>query len=152
MGLKVKDNGLKNLQEQMKLLSKYRIVVGILDTGEKNPNGESVLDIAIINHFGLRTPEQYIPPRPFITNYIDNYSADINKISAETRKLVLNGMPAMKAMAYMGEMLVKGIRDQITKDKPFIPNASTTIELKGSETPLVDSGILLSSISYKIIK
>jgi hypothetical protein len=48
-------------------------------------------------------------------------------------------------------LLVAGIRDQITKDKPFVPNSDLTVDLKGSDVPLVDQGILLSSISYRVV-
>lgn len=156
---KTKDKGLTKLLEEIKKFQSAKIIVGILDdsTSEKHSNKDpksaplTILEIAIINHFGLRTDTQYIPPRPFLTNYTDNYTKEIDKIIYQGKVfLIKQKWPAERALGYIGEALVAGIRNQIVKDKPFVENSEVTTDIKGSSTPLVDSGQLVGSISYKI--
>jgi hypothetical protein len=55
------------------------------------------------------------------------------------------------AMHRMGRLFVARASDVILDDKPFEANAPLTVALKGSETPLVDHGDLVGSLTYDVI-
>jgi hypothetical protein len=152
--ISTKSNKLTPIIRELEKFKSGKVIVGIWDDSQaetkEGQEPQTILDIAIINHFGIRTPEQYIPPRPFMTNYTDNYQDEIKQIFLAGAELVMKGRSAEQALGYCGEMLVTGIRKQITRDKPFVENAELTIANKGSSTPLVDSGTMIGAIAYRV--
>ena len=47
-------------------------------------------------------------------------------------------------------MLVKGLMQEEIVRGNFVPNAEATIRQKGSDKPLIDSGLMRASVNYQI--
>ena len=55
-----------------------------------------------------------------------------------------------KANNRIGLVFVRDARKLITVDKIYLPNSPATIALKGSSTPLIDTGDLVGAITYEV--
>ena len=104
----------------------------------------------------------HIPPRPFITD-----SAHV--LNAELRKLMRDSCTIKKKNTrnpnYLGDVYIKLDKDVLcTKTVALIknwlygsyysstiPNAKKTVEHKGFNKPLVETGALVNSISAKVV-
>ncbi|MFY0735620.1 hypothetical protein [Aurantimonas sp. NFXS3] len=113
------------------------------------PSGQAPGDlvaIGIYNEFGTRT----IPERPFIRNAVRGNDHGIRSVTGKAAAQIMRGEISMQAaMARLGIYFQGKIQAEITAlDSP--PNAPSTIRQKGSSNPLIDTGRLRSSISWKI--
>ena len=78
--------------------------------------------------------------------------ADIAALQIRAFKAVLSGeMDARKALGLIGVKVVAWIKETIRAGLTP-PNAPSTIERKGSSTPLVDDGQLINSIHFEIVE
>lgn len=146
------DRGAKALLARVEAIARKVVIkVGIfaregeeLHKGGSESGAITVLDVAIWNEFGTDT----IPERSFIRSYYDaNRERVIGWILAAARSYVLNG--DRKAFELVGQKIVGEIQLRIAQGIPP-PNAPSTVARKGSSKPLVDTGQLRSSITYKV--
>ncbi|WP_416861556.1 HK97-gp10 family putative phage morphogenesis protein [Helicobacter ganmani] len=117
-----------------------RLEVGIL--GGKYPNGLNIAQNAKYQEFGTFN----IPPRPFFRNAI---KANKRKWVESYRK----GLKArdLNAVERVGVLAASDVKASITNLKTP-PNAPSTIQIKGSSNPLIDTGFLRSAIDYEVKK
>lgn len=105
----------------------------------------TVGELAAIHEFGLGVPQ-----RSFIRGYFDAKSADIlSALNASWQARNPNDALLTALRITMAQTAVKA-RDgmkQYINERPFKANAKRTIKRKGSDLPLVDTGVLKSSIS-----
>ncbi len=106
-------------------------------------------EVATRNEFGLGVPE-----RSFLRAWFDLNKSRIRREIADACKEALrptrNGRPKRnkeQAMRDLGRRYVAEVRAWILDGVPP-PNAPSTIARKGSDTPLVDTGLMMRSISY----
>lgn len=119
--------------------------VGFLE-GATYPDGTPVALIAAVQNFG--SPSRGIPPRPFFSNMIaENKDRWGERLSAI---LKANGMDAKAALELMGAGIAGQLRESIVNTNAP-PLAPATIEAKGFEKPLVDTGHMLQSVDYEIV-
>lgn len=118
--------------------------VGFL-AGKTYPDGTPVAMVAAIQNFGA--PARGIPPRPFFSNMIADKSGGWG--DSLGRILALNDYDVTKSLELMG----KGIEGQLV-DSINNTNAPAlspkTIERKGFEKPLVDSGLMRNSVGSEV--
>lgn len=135
---------LKGGEELDKLKNKLRnsnsILVGYFK-GLLYDNNIPVAQVASWNEFGTDT----IPARPFIRNCIRNNRKKWIKLYKDNvirnNKLDLN---------YIANIIVGDVKTSIDKTiEP--PNKQSTIAKKKSSHPLIDTGRLKNSITYRII-
>ena len=100
------------------------VEVGIFDDGKKEPNKTSVYDVAVYNEFGT----SHIPARPFMRQTVDNHEQEWADMSQKLEDRVASGRGKFK------------------------PNSPKTIKRKGSAKPLIDTGLMRESITYKVNK
>lgn len=164
----IKDEGnIKEIIERLEELSNMHVVVGILSKA-----GGDMLLIANVHEFGADIPVtdkmrgffRYkfgislkpsttsikIPERSFIRSGLDNKG---NKILADGEKLleqVLDGnLSAKNYYELLGQVAAQSIQEFVRAG--ISPkNAGLTISQKGSSSPLIDTGQLLSSITYEV--
>ncbi len=109
------------------------------------PDGTPVLSVAFYNEFGTET----IPARPFLK--IGGRKAS-NKLKPALRKivpLVNEGKDLRKELGKIGLVAVSVVQKEITElDSP--PNAQSTIDKKKSSNPLIDSGLMRSSVTFQV--
>jgi len=145
-----KDHGFKALSARVKSLAKgHSLSVGIhAKDGQKTyPVGSplSVLQIAVIHEFGLGVPE-----RSFIRAYFTENEPRLLKMVSAVAKEVAKGTYSEKVgLERLGQQIVAEIQVRISQRIPP-PLAQSTIDRKGSDVPLIDTGQLRSSITYKV--
>lgn len=113
------------------------------ETGESHSEASgsmTVAELATIHEFGLGAPE-----RSFIRGFYDLTEADVRALLVQqfsrpgVDPLVAGDLCALKIEAAMKTF----INDKVNLE----PNTDETIARKGSDVPLVDTGVLRSSIT-----
>jgi len=157
MGLTLKDTdrGYAALVARVFAAAKEKptISVGLLEGDGAQPHGEkdvdeavTVLQVAIWNHFGTDN----IPARPFITAWFDESESALRADLVVLMQSVVRGeRTSAQILELMGQRCVAQIQARMAEGVPP-PNAPSTIKAKGSSTPLVNEGILRSSVSYRV--
>lgn len=116
--------------------------VGFLE-GATYPDGTSVPMVAAFNEFGTAKA----PPRPFFRNMVAEKSGDWPKAIAAL--LEANNMDAARALALTGEA-IKGQLQQSIRDLDSPPLAQSTIDRKGFDKPLIDTGVMINSVDFEV--
>src|SRR5687767_12790371 len=125
------------------LKSGATVKVGFLENATY-PTGESVALIASINEFGA--PSRGQPPRPFFRNMIQEKSGEWPK--AIEGLLVANNYDAKRVLELTGAAIAGQLRQSIV-DLVDPPLASSTVARKKSTKPLIDTGVMLASVSHE---
>lgn len=144
------DRGYRKLIDEVFKFENPRLLVGILsaDGGKEYDDNVTVLDVATWNEFGT----ERIPSRSFIRTWYDaNLPTIKKKLQALLVQVVKGRIGKDQALEQLGQWMVGSIQASISQGIPP-PNASSTIAHKGSSTPLIDTGVLRSSISYRVEK
>lgn len=134
--------------------ARKRAMAGSIEVGwdsrERYTDGTSVAMVALIQEFGTvrvtKAGRQWIPPRPFMRQCVER-----NKIKwarAFTRSIE-EGNTQMDAAKSVKALMVSDLRAAIIAFSDP-PNAPSTIRKKGADKPLVDTGLMLRSISGSI--
>ena len=139
---------LKELQELSQMQVRVGFQRGKKHKGKGKRAGVDLVDIALYNELGTDT----IPSRPFLAQTVDQQGDSIKQASAEMVVQVVEGkMKGKQALKNIG-VLVKGAVQQQMVEGEFVPNAPSTIQRKGSDKPLIDTGQLRQGVSYKICR
>ena len=118
--------------------------VGFME-GATYPDGTPVPAVAFWNEYGTATS----PPRPFFRTMIEKESPTWPAKLAAAYKAT-NG-DGEKALALMGEDIDGALKQSINDfDSPGL--APSTVKRKGFDKPLIDTGQMLNSTSYRVIK
>ena len=146
MKVKYKGKILKRIK-QLKKLKSSRVEVGFPKGWNAYPDGTPVALVAITQEFG--STSRNIPPRPFFRNALMlnmNYRKDRKYYFS----LVAKGkMPTHTALAQLGDKVAQDIQESIVMlSRPALKEA--TVKKKGSSNPLVDTGHLKQSVTYKV--
>lgn len=134
-------NGAKlNKQDITKLTGKHTLEIGFFK-GATYPSGQSVASVASYQEYGTLR----IPARPFFRQAV----AKNNKKWLETFKAHALQTAETKALAIVGEIAKGDVQQSITNLRTP-PNAPSTIKAKGSTNPLIDTGLMRRSVTYKV--
>jgi hypothetical protein len=141
----------KKFQRSLEDLKKSPYVaIGVQseDGAAVHDGGVTMADLMSIHEFG--TSDGHIPERAPIRS---NDAKNVPRYKKLTRDLlksiVFKHKGVSEALAILGEAVQNDIKAGIKEGLPP-PNAPSTIARKGSSTPLIDTGILLNSIRYKV--
>jgi len=142
-----KDLGYKRIALNFKELKGKGVKVGIM--GSQTADGTSIVDYATYNEFGTAR----IPARPFMTITADK---NRDKVQAFTGHLVgrmIDGkLDSTSVLKNLGEWYQAQMQLSVRTAKDWaIPNAPSTIAMKGSSSPLIDKGRLVQAIRYEIV-
>lgn len=113
-------------------------------------DGTSLMDVVLWNEFG--TDDGHVPERAALRTAVKKAAPGLAKLGAQQAKLMLQGKLRFDVAA---RRLAKILRDEMIGSverwkKP--PNAPSTIERKGFDDPLIETGLYINSISYKLLK
>lgn len=149
--VKVTKDNTKKFLKQLGDLVEIHAVVGVLQ-GEANDDhggGTSVLDVALFNEYGTED----IPARSFLR---DTYELREKKIGKTVRSLILkeakgniNKSRMISAMKKAGAYVLAEVLKRISTRIPP-PNDPATIAKKGSDVPLIDTGLLRKSLTFEV--
>lgn len=124
-----------------------------VDIGVHPVSGEEMVMIASVNEFGAFTGKNHdiiLPARPYIRSTVDENRDKYVEVAKRRWAAVLDGRETIgKALSLMGLLIESDIRRKIISLKEPI-NAPSTIRRKGSDNPLIDTGMLLNSIRYAV--
>ena len=147
-----RDLGYANLMARLMEQNSIDISIGILPDGETGDDGmyhagTELAFIASINEFG--SSDGHVPERSFLRSTIDENRNKYLRLMTTATKQVMRGVSAKVAYSSVAR---KVVRDVVRKIKNRIPpaNAAATIKKKKSDVPLVDTGELYASISYRL--
>lgn len=146
-------------------LNKYRdatVDIGWFK-GVRYSEGVSVAQVAVWNEYGTVSGKYRIPPRPFVRPAI----RDRSRLSAQLRKLYARALSdntnTAQALSQFGEYVVAKIQTQIdmVMNPPNSPvtiqggwlrtksGKSFYVEPKKGNKPLINTGLMRDSVSYK---
>lgn len=113
----------------------------------KNSDGVSVIEKAVFNHFGTSNG---IPERPFLSLAIkentEKYRAAIKKNAAPILRGDVDETVLLKKLGVVAQ---GDIQEKITSLRTP-PNADQTIQRKGSSNPLIDTGEMRQSVTWRL--
>lgn len=140
------------IQRVIGLQTRVSIVTGILAKDADKQDGDSgrtVLEVATINEFGSEDGA-HPPARSFIRAWFDsNLPAAREKLRTRMILVVKGKLTREQALAQVGAWCVGQIQQRIS-DHIAPENKKSTTDRKHSSTPLVDTGVLRSSISFEV--
>lgn len=133
------------------------IKVGVLATqGGNEPHSENspitMVELAAIHEFG--SPAANIPERSFIRRTMREKQEQIKKMFAAAAKgMIERRLTYQKSCALIGTFLATSVKNRITQEQHIPPPLQPkTIERKGSDRPLVDTGRLVGAITYEVVE
>lgn len=149
--LKKADNT-KDIVAALLNLKKKDVLIGIPeDKGIRKNKGVTNAQLAYIHSNG--SPLNKIPPRPFLEPAIE---ADRDKLATQQGRVIKAALDGQASIAVQ-EMEKTGLIGQTAAKMWFVdprnhwaPNAPITIQRKGSDRPLIDTGQLRNAITYVI--
>lgn len=147
MQVKVNSTDGKGIKKLFARLERGTVDVGILaGEGKHKDSSFSVAQIGFIHEFGAVT----IPERSFIRSTINGQAKDIKKVTRAQYKKVLNGdITTKEGLGVLGAFTAGLIQERFTSND-WVPNTDKTQMRKGSSAPLIDTGQLRQSISFKV--
>ena len=146
MGVRISDRdlGMKKIFREIRKIDNKSVKAGVLKNAGKEPNGTSLVDVAVYNEFGT----SHIPSRPFI-----RIASDKNKSfwTDESEKIIDDIVDGGTAnFNSLGKTMVNDIKDVMGDTTLLESNAPSTIRRKGRNEPLIDKGKLKSSIDFEV--
>jgi hypothetical protein len=142
------DKGWTRIAKDVKELKGYSVKVGVM--GNDSVEGISVIDYAVFNEFGTSR----IPARPFMQTTYNKHAEEAGKyIDYMAGKLIDGAVAPMQVLKDLGLWYESKMKAVIRDAKNWaVPNAASTVKMKGSSSPLIDTGRMLGSIKYEIEK
>lgn len=121
-------------------------LVGIFEGAVANTKGGpvSIAEYAAYNEFGTSK----IPARPWMRT---GYDASIAAIQAQMDGAVIAALEgvAVDPLAVGAVLMQAALKTSITVG-PWEPNAESTIEAKGSDRPLIDTGAMRNAVLWQV--
>ncbi len=136
----------KKFFEEIEKLKKLQVRVGYQQGDAQEDDGVDLLDVAMWNELGTSRA----PSRPFMRKSVDENADKINAfLKAQLKKLARGETTAEQILKAVG-VFQKGLVQAKIKDGDFEPNAPRTIQRKGSDKPLIDTGRMRQSVNFVI--
>lgn len=105
-------------------------------------------DIAMWNELGTSRA----PSRPFLRQTVDTKESEIVAFLQKAVRPLLSGSGTAQSVLQKIGPYSKGlVQEQIT-DGDYVPNAPSTIARKGSDKPLIDTGLMRDSVDFVIVE
>lgn len=137
------DRGWKRIKRQYAAGAKAFTKAGIPENAV-DAKGEKIAIRAIANEYGTDT----IPERPFMRKAFDENRENLMALERKLFSDVLRGrISASECLRRIGEAQAECIKKSI-RDFDNPPNADSTIEQKGKDDPLIDTGAMLDAVTH----
>lgn len=147
-----KDLGWKRIVRKTRFLSGKEIRAGVLSSAGTESNGVPIAQVGAFNEYGTRASAKRpwnVPARPFLSRTTDEKRGWQRNVTNAVNRII-EGAEVMSELNTVGETMktdIKNIFGQVSKFKRLKPS---TIEKKGHNLPLLDSGALYDSIDYEV--
>lgn len=140
------------------LLDTHNVTVGVHEDAGMHSHAigerqQTMAEIAAINNYGdptntLNGAPAPIPARPFL---IPGVAVAIPDIIEAVGEALAEGRDLNQTLDVIGAFAAGSVQTYMTELKDP-PNSAYTIEQKGSSNPLIDTGALRQSITWKVTK
>lgn len=150
MSVRIKDTdkGFSQFKKNFEKLGAVYAEAGVLSGSGRYPDGTGVAQNAAVQEYGSGK----IPSRPFMRTSFDRnrlkYEGALKVIAT---KSTFGPAEVVDKMKDLGAAAAIDMQRTI-RDKEFQKNAPSTIARKGFDYPLVETGLLVSSIKSRVIK
>lgn len=127
----------------------HSVDVGVFKDA-KTPDGESVAGYGAANEFGV--VEKKIPARSFIRMPLEEKQDEIAEYVDGHAQEHLEGGDVSAIFEDIGIAAQSKIQEAFDTEGfgTWAPNADATIARKGSDTPLIDKGLLRKAVTYEV--
>lgn len=118
------------------------------------PDGTPLIDVAVYNNYGTFNEDGsvHIPARPFMDIGGFKASVQLKPLIKKLIRAVREGkIPFEQAANILGAKAAAIMKNTI-RDLKEPPNAPYTIRKKKSDNPLVDTGLLMQSVTWELRK
>lgn len=125
--------------------------VGVLgtDAGEER-DGISQARLLAVHEFGADTGTTRIPERRPLRGTFDEHRPEYEALVKKGVQGIIDGKTsAEKLLDIVGQKMVADIQRRV-REGVEPANADSTVEKKGSDKPLIDTGTMLNSITYDV--
>jgi hypothetical protein len=113
------------------------------------PNGRSVAQIAAIQEFGTAR----IPARPFVRHALRSVGEVQAVLRAESAAITSKNRKAPTACRRVAQAMAALVVRAIDESPGWAkPNAPETVRRKGSDHPLIDTGLLRRSVHWRVVR
>ena len=156
--LRVNDKKWQELKRRLPGIANTAVTVGVQSDAGADQDGTPIAAYAAYNEFGTRgrTPRRGgwggpIPARPFLGGTVDEERNKWGRAADVAISEALTGRRTFEdGLGILGTMAEDAVKTKIdTISDP--PNSDLTVELKGSDNPLVNTGALRKAIRYKVV-
>ena len=156
--LTVNDRKWQELKRRLPGVDKMAVTVGVQSDAGASQDGTPIAAYAAYNEFGTRgrTPRRGgwggpIPARPFLGSTVDEERNKWGRAADVAISEALTGRRTFEdGLGILGTMAQQDVQQTIvTLSSP--PNSATTVDLKGSSNPLIDTGAMRQAIRYKVV-
>lgn len=145
-------DGLKNLANSLAKVKQGRVQVGIFGAknGRTDNGGTTNAEVGAVMEFG--SVSEHIPHRSFLRMPITQKSEAIFKAAAQGFSQLMIAGKAKEFLVRIGVEAENAILEAFRTRGwgSWKPNAPMTIKLKGSDSPLIDTGQLRRSIASRV--
>ena len=151
--IKDTDKGFKALRDELDEFKGMKIQVGVLGKKASTPVGDTTVGaVAGFMEFGTSS----IPARPFVRQMADSKRQEIGRITEIEMRALGRGDGRRRARASakrIGALQARLLRTTIREASQWAaPLDESTIRAKGSSRPLIDTGTLVNSVSFRVEK
>lgn len=138
---------LKKKLARIEEMAEMSLVYGIVDE-EKTTDGVLVWRYSVFVEYGTQT----IPSRPFFRSFIWNKKKILDTMCRRLFSACADGkMKPITAYKRLGRYMKSAIEDSILNGT-WQPNAESTVKIKKSNVPLIDTGNMLNCVGFIIYK
>lgn len=144
-----RDLGMKKIMGEILVFKTSAVAVGVFE-GERRQDGQMMSTIAAVHEYG--SPKRKVPQRSFLRSWATGHAQEIQEaIAREYKQVGIGQFTAEMALKRLGEYGQAGVRGRIREMKtPAL--SDVTIQRKKSSALLIDTGQLINTIRYRILR
>jgi len=141
------------LQAALHGLGDKAVKVGILGSKAEvaDDEGFTLAERAAVHEYG--TADGSVPERRWIRGTFATYEQELIALQVKLAKAFFTGsLNANQALGQLGVWAANKVKTHVKQDDLMPPLKPATIAAKGSDRPLIDTGLMVNSVSYEVVK
>lgn len=147
-----KDLGWKRIVKKTRFLNGKEIRAGVLSSAGTEANGVPIAQVGAFNEYGTKASPRRpwdVPARPFLSQTTDEKKGWQNNVTNAVDRII-GGAEVIGELNTVGEKMKTDIKDVFGRVSKFQRLKPSTIQKKGHNLPLLDSGALYDAIDYEV--
>jgi hypothetical protein len=142
-----------DLKRELARVGTSSLVVGYPAEKDRQHKGSGMsnAELAGLHEFG--SPGGRIPERPFLRSTFDAKREEWMRLTGKLLGRVLAGEAKVsQALGLLGARVTADCKNTVTQGSGLKANALSTVKRKGSDRPLIDTGRLVSGLTWVVRK